>query len=371
MEDRVVLESIERYIRGEMLPEERKFFEELRKSNPGIDQLVVEHTVFLHLMEKYGDRKNVKATLQDIHNELFESGQIKQTQQTKVVRLWKKYRKVVAVAASIAGITALAISGITSYYSPRTPNSQLQDLRRTVSILVTQTNKINDKLKNSPPMKVPVEADFKFGGTGFMIDPKGYIITNAHVIGNSTVVLVQNNKGQEFKTKIIYISSTADLAFLKIVDSDYKASTVLPYAISKGNIDLGEAIFTLGYPRDEIVYGEGYLSAKTGYRGDTLACQIAVPANPGNSGGPVLDKNGEVIGVLSNRQLQTQGAVFAIRTKSIYLALDEIRKDSTLVNKTDSSLAFIRLPQNSLVKNLDRIQQIKKIQEFVYLVKSY
>ncbi|MEJ0080139.1 MAG: hypothetical protein WDM78_04060 [Puia sp.] len=52
MDERLILESIERYIRGEMLPEERKFFEDLRKSNPGIDQLVVEHTVFLHMMEK-------------------------------------------------------------------------------------------------------------------------------------------------------------------------------------------------------------------------------------------------------------------------------------------------------------------------------
>ena len=83
MEERLILESIERYIRGEMLPEERKFFEELRKSNPGIDQLVVEHTVFLHLMEKYGDRKNIKSTLQEVHNELFETGQIKQTTANK------------------------------------------------------------------------------------------------------------------------------------------------------------------------------------------------------------------------------------------------------------------------------------------------
>jgi serine protease Do len=371
MEERLVLESIERYIRGEMLPEERKFFEELRKSNPGIDQLVVEHTVFLHLIEKYGDRKNIRTTLQDVHNELFETGQIKQTQQTKVVRLWKKYRKVVAVAASIAGITALAISSITSYYTPRTPNSQLQDLNRRISIIARGQISLNDKINKQPPREIPVEADFKSGGTGFMIDPKGYIVTNAHVIGNSTIVIVQNNKGQEFKTKVVYVSPNADLAFLKIVDSDYKASTVLPYSITKSNIELGEAIFTLGYPRDEIVYGEGYMSAKTGYRGDTLACQIAVAANPGNSGGPVLDKNGAVIGVLSNRQLQTQGAVFAIRTKSILMALDDIRKDTSLVNKSDSSLAWIHLPQNSLVKNLDRVQQIKKIQEFVYLVKSY
>ncbi|HMC84665.1 MAG TPA: hypothetical protein VKI61_04040 [Chitinophagaceae bacterium] len=130
MDERLILESIERYIRGEMLPEERKFFEELRKSNPGIDQMVVEHTVFLHLMEKYGDRKNIRSSLQGVHNELFETGQIKQTRETKVLRLWLKYRKVVAVAASIAGITALAISSITSYYTPRTPNTQLQDLNQ-------------------------------------------------------------------------------------------------------------------------------------------------------------------------------------------------------------------------------------------------
>ena len=83
-------------------------------------------------------------------------------------------------------------------------------------------------MKTRPATKVPVEAEFKLGGTGFMIDPRGYIVTNAHVIGNSTVVIVQNNKGQEFKTKIVYISPTADLAFLKIMDSDFKAPPAYP-----------------------------------------------------------------------------------------------------------------------------------------------
>ncbi len=362
MEELNMLESIERYIHGEMLPEERIFFEELRKNNPGIDQMVVEHTVFLHQLEKFGDRKNLKSTLQDVHNELFESGQIKQSKETKVVRLWLKYRKVIAVAACIAGITALSITGIATYFTPKTAGKLLEDLNRKISLLEQKQKKLNDKLNEAPP-KVPAETAFKLGGTGFMIDPKGYIVTNAHVVNNASMVIVQNNKGQEFKTKIIYINPNSDLAFLKIMDSDYKAPSVIPYGINKSSIELGEAIFTMGYPRDEIVYGEGYLSAKTGFRGDTLACQISVAANPGNSGGPVLDKNGEVIGILSNRQVQAQGAVFAIRSKYILSALEEI--------KSDTAYANIHLPQVSSVKNMDRIQQIKKIQEFIYMVKSY
>lgn len=362
MEELNLIESIERYIHGEMLPEERVFFEELRKNNPGIDQMVVEHTVFLHQVEKYGDRRNLKTTLEEVHNDLFDSGQIRQARETKVVRLWLKYRKVIAVAASIAGITALGITGITNYFAPKTNNRSIDYLSRKISILEQKQNSLNNKINQAPP-KDHTEPAFKFGGTGFLIDTKGYLLTNAHVVSNASVTIVQNVKGQEFKTMIIYLDQTSDLAVLKIIDSNYKSLSAIPYGISRSNIDLGEAIFTLGYPRDEIVYGEGYLSAKTGFRGDTLACQISVAANPGNSGGPVLDKNGEVIGILSNKQTEAQGAVFAIRSKYILNALDEVKKDSAYSN--------IHLPQGSSVKSLDRIQQIKKIQECIYMVKSY
>ena len=152
-------------------------------------------------------------------------------------------------------------------------------------------------------------------------------------------------------------------ALLKIDDEDFKPVASLPYSISRTSADLGEQIFTLGYPRDEIVYGEGYMSARTGLDGDSLACQISVAANPGNSGGPVLNKNGEIVGVLSARQIQAQGVVFATKSKNIFKALDSL--------KTDTTYANIKMPSVSILKGMDRVQQIKKTQDCIFLVKSY
>ena len=109
------------------------------------------------------------------------------------------------------------------------------------------------------------------GGTSFLIDGKGYLVTNAHVVKGSSTIIVQNTKGQEFKAQLVFIDEVKDLAIIKIDDKDYKPFNTLPYSIRKTNTDLGEQIFTLGFPRDEVVYNEGYLSAKTGYDGDTLS----------------------------------------------------------------------------------------------------
>jgi len=370
MQDIVLLDTIERYIRGEMLPEEKQFFEQLRKDNPGVDQMVVEHAIFLNQIHKFGERTELKATLHDVHNQLDESGDIREESPAKIVKLWRKYKRVLAVAASIAGVTALGISGLISYLSPKADNRSVENLSRKVASLEISQKYLNAKLNEAKTSKSPAETPVKLGGTGFLVDGKGYLITNAHVVANASAVRVQNNKGQEFNAKIIYINHSSDLAVIKIADADFKPIPSLPYGISHNSGDLGEQIFTLGYPRDEIVYGEGYMSAITGFEGDTLACQIAVAANPGNSGGPILNKNGEVIGVLSTRQVQAQGAVFAIKSKNIYKTLDEIRTDSALV-KEDSLVANIKISQASSIKGMDRVQQIKKIQDYIFLVKSY
>ena len=141
MQDTALLDAVERYINGDMLPEERLFFEHVRKTNPDVDQLVVEHTLFLDQFARYGEIHRLKTQLEDVHETLSQSGQIEQPRPAKVTVLWKKYKRVIGVAASIAGITALFISGLVSLLSPKVNKAQLDYLG---GQLAAQGKKINN-----------------------------------------------------------------------------------------------------------------------------------------------------------------------------------------------------------------------------------
>lgn len=367
MKDIQILETVERYIQGTLDAAELAQFEEMRKNTPALDQMVVEYTIFLNQMDNFSERKNFKASLHDIHADLLELGEIQEKEpKIKVVNIFRRYSRDIAVAASIAGVTALGISGLIAYFTPKANIAYVEQLSRKVTNLEQKQNALSNQItiKENPAPKIPTDVNVKSGGTSFMIDAKGYLVTNAHVIGEFKNVVVQNSKGQELRARIIQIDPLRDLAILKIEDVDFKPLGSLPYGFKKAGAELGEQIFTLGFPRDEIVYGEGYMSAKTGFNGDTLACQIAVAANPGNSGGPVINKNGEVVGILSTRQVQAEGVVFAVKTKNIYTALEDLKHN-------DTSYHNLKIISGSTIKGLDRVQQIKKIQDYVFMVKIY
>ncbi len=173
-------------------------------------------------------------------------------------------------------------------------------------------------------------------------------------------IYVQNNKGEYFTAQTIYADKNTDLAILKINDTAFKTVYNLPYSINRINSNLGEQIFTMGYPRNEIVYGEGYVSAKSGDKGDSTAYQVSVSVNPGNSGGPVLNKRGEIIGIITSKNSTADGVVFAAKSKNIYKLLESLKDKGDTVT--------IKLPTNTGLKGLDREQQVKKMEDFVYMV---
>lgn len=365
MNDIQILDAVERYIKGEMNPDERLHFENLRKTNTDIDQLVVEHTIFLQQMNRFGEWKKFRSSLNDVHTDLAEQGKInsaKLTGKAKVVYLWNRYKRVAAIAASIAGITTIAFSALVWVFTPKPPTDEIEKLKGKINVLDKKTRQQDNEIKDVKDKINPRNNSIVYttGGTGFVIDAKGYLVTNAHVVEGAKNIAVQNKKG-DFVAKVVFTDAEKDIAILKIEDENFKPYSSIPYTISKNQGRLAEPIFTLGYPRNDIVYGQGYLSSKTGFKGDTLSFQIDIAANRGNSGSPIINKSGEIIGILNGRQTNTEGFAFAIESNNIYKAVDELKKDTTYQK--------IKLSNKSLIAGLDITQQVEKLEDYIFMVK--
>jgi S1-C subfamily serine protease len=369
MDDIQLLETIERYLSGDMNASEIAQFELLRQNTPEIDQMVVEHSMFLHEMNIYANRINFSKVSESTFNKLLDQGEWaprnEQSASFKIIQLWSKYKKVTAIAASVGGFIALFTASLTVYISSSLNGSQVLQLSKAIEV-IEKKQQAQGHILNEVKTKMPENATLISGGSGFLIDKKGYIVTNAHVLkGNSAIVI--NSVGQELNATIIYADKLTDLALIKITDADYKQPKNIPYSIREKSTELGEEIFTLGYPRNDndIVYGKGYLSAQSGFEGDSNAYQIQISANPGYSGAPIFNNNAEIIGIINTRQKQAEGVAFAIKASRI----DDLVESAQAQNKEDKSLKSLN--HSLLQKKVGKRKKIGDIKNFIFNIRSY
>ena len=231
MDDILLLDAIERYHNGEMTEQEKIFLEELRKNNPDIDQMAVEHLFFLQQLQNTADIKAYRHSLNEIENKLVNEGLIaenKLKRTGKLLYLWNRSKRTIAVAACIAGLVSIFTAGMFSAYNSKKSESVITPLvdtkiKEVTAQLKKLENKVDTKL-NQASVSVPVKPKFvpNFRATGFLVDVSGYIITNAHVINNAKNLVVENKKGDQFFAKPVYVNATTDLAILKIKDSLFK-----------------------------------------------------------------------------------------------------------------------------------------------------
>jgi serine protease Do len=181
------------------------------------------------------------------------------------------------------------------------------------------------------PKGPPIEMQ----GSGSIISSDGYVLTCAHVVTgvHEATIWVQ---GVRYPCRVLNSNTNLDLALLK-VDGDHPP--FVPLRLESGrDYSLGESVYTLGFPLADVLgtsprLNNGLISAKVGMNDDTNFVQISAPVQPGNSGGPLLNANGQVIGVVSSTLnplgvlLRTGGALpqnvnFAIKLASVRKFLD-------------------------------------------------
>lgn len=362
MSDNQLLEQIERYLNGDMSKDERARFEVLRSENAEVNNKVAEHKHFINLIRQYGERLELEKRLNALHSEIDVHSLEEElmVHPSWIVNIWRNHHSKISVAASIAIFAVLSTLFFTGYLSNKEIN--YVKLSREVAHLKSSTDQLNHKFNNLNHSGKGNSNPGNFRGTGFAISSNGYIVTDYHVVKDADSVYVQNIDGKSYRTKVIYSEPGADIAVLQIVDPSFKSFGPIPYAFKKADTDIGENVFTIGYPRDAMVLGPGFLTASTGFRGDTTQYQVSTPVDFGNSGGPLLDSKGNVIGIINAKETHLEGAAFAI--KSSYLL-------KTIQDIPDSLKGDLNINSKNVLAGLNRVQQIKKMQNYVFMVKVY
>lgn len=149
-------------------------------------------------------------------------------------------------------------------------------------------------IKHVKPATVFIETT-EGSGSGMIIDISGYILTNAHVVSDVSVAKVTLPDSRLFSAKVVGRDEIIDLAILKIVGTNFPIVTLG----NSNEVSQGDEIFTLGYPfGGDVSFKEGTISRIFNYDGAKYL-EVSAEIHPGNSGGPLVNRYGEVIGINS------------------------------------------------------------------------
>ena len=222
-------------------------------------------------------------------------------------------------------------------------------------------------ISSSPKNRDYSNNDWTGNGSGVIISNSGLIATNFHVIEDAEAIEVDflyNGQVKSFRAKVLRTDEVNDLAIIKIDDNSFEGLSGIKYNFKTRSSQVGESVFALGYPKalssmgKDIKFTDGKISSKTGFQGDVTTYQTTTPIQPGNSGGPLFDYKGNLIGINSSKIVSDDVDNVAYTIKSLYLL--------TLI---DSMNENVNLPSDTSLYSLPLTSKIKQLSKYVTLIK--
>ena len=205
-------------------------------------------------------------------------------------------------------------------------------------------------------------------GSGLIISKQGHIVTNHHVIKDidSIEVEFKNDLGiNKFKAKVINSDKSNDLAIIQIVDKKFEGFEETPnYNFDTEIAEVGTKVYAYGYPMalsimgKEIKITDGIINSKMGFKDDIKTYQISAPIQGGNSGGPLFDEDGTLVGINSSGLSKEIADNVGYSIKSNYIS-----------NLISALPQIIELPYSYTIKWISTEKQIKRLSQYVVLIK--
>ncbi|WBA41358.1 S1 family peptidase [Hymenobacter canadensis] len=378
----------EAYQRGELAVPARTDLERRLSADPALAERYADFTSLTGTLHSYGQRLSVRRKLRAIQAELdaeqavkltdAEDGEVLETgnplmpqlhisrTEQQLRRFWQGHRATMMVAASVAVLAVFTtLLGIEWWRASQKPSLYgYTVLRKEVERIRRTQLAMNRAIRGGQAPTPEAVNPGKFSGTGFALTADGYLVTSYHVIQGADSLLIEGRDRRSYRAEPVFTDVAHDLAILRINDKKFDGFGRLPYSFKRGTADLGEKVYTLGYPREDLVFNDGSLSARSGFEGDSAFYQISIPVNPGNSGGPLLDDRGNLIGIISGRQTDAQSAAFATKSSYLMRLVDSLSAAATHAQPYN-------LPRTNQLAGTSRPQQIRKLQDYVFVVKVY
>ena len=287
---------------------------ENNQSSPSIESIIAISRIFGISIDELVDNQNSDEEKDNLkEDKLSDKTQEKKTNKTKII---------VAVSAVLVALTAIAVFVLLLI------NRQPTDK----NISLNSEEIYNAAAQSTVEIQI-VTDDGKVTGTGFCDDNDGTIITNYHVIRGGTEGFVKDYYGTKYDiVSVIGYDEDKDIAILK---TDFKCDAVLPKRETA--LKVGEDVYALGSSQGLTnTFSSGIISALDRNVNGNSYIQTTAPISNGNSGGPLIDKQGNVVGINCGALSNGQNLNFAIDIKEVSkVSRDKYQTLSQIYNLSD------------------------------------